>query len=146
MGLIAIWENKIELGQHKTVISEVQVHCGCFEMLPILANCMLFVDLFWDRKIQLLKCRKILFFHLQSRIVPEAKQQCGLFLEILGEVFTDHFNNTFRYCVRPKVRKHWNLTTKSIKRKTQILEFQFRDSAKAFLIPSHFCVFYFLHL
>lgn len=36
MGLVAIWENKIELGQCETVIPEfkVQVHCGWFELLP----------------------------------------------------------------------------------------------------------------
>lgn len=115
MGLIVIWENKIEPGQCKTIIPEVQVHCGWFKVLSILANRILFVDLFWDRKIPSLKCREIQFLYFLSKIVPKAKQQCGLFLEILRELFTEHFNNTFRYCVRPKVRKHWNLTTESIK-------------------------------
>lgn len=60
MGLVAIWENKIELGQCYTVIPEfkVQVHCGWFELLPVLANYTLFVDLLWDRKIRLLKKQK----------------------------------------------------------------------------------------
>ena len=148
MGLITIWESKSELNQCTTVIPEfkVQVHCGWFEMLPMLANYILLVDLLWARKIQLLKSRKILFLHLLYQ--KKQNNSVGCFLEILREDFTECFNNTFRYCVRPKVGKHWNLMTKSIKLKISTLGFEFWDSVKAFLIPGqalHFRVLWFLH-